>query len=535
MSANECAEGMARKSKVWPYYAMLALFFVFAVLLNVFSIPGHDELCCAFGGQSTAIHAEWPRVASLMDIVRQQYHDYMNANGRVFVHSITAFFAGFRLYYVFDILNVFVWFLFSYLLLKEAKVEIGPKRFACGNMIVFAFWWYDETVSMNIDFATDYLWMACATLAIMMAWRNMRSWWLILAAFIFGWGQETYTLPMVAALCGGVVVRSVKERRYAATIKQTVFLLAMIAGAVMLVMSPGIRARAGSSLDFSPAHFTLVVAKWGAGLVLAVWPALIFFMLAGLLWKNRRRIFAYLYEDLEWWIFIGASLGLSAITCESGLYRICSGWIMAGLILFLKDRKPEFLDAKGVRVFSFVALGWMAIATAIQVEYGLQNYRMLKIYKADPQGVTWRETIPSAFWDNIVSVGIYNHFHLNIFRLDCDKDVCPIILSGYFYMALYENPAEFFAKSIKDGEVYIDPKAEGIAVKIGKVRFSEEEKARLSARLKPKGWRRCLPGRLRTMFPSDAEYVNLPAPSKDQQISFIAKDGNWYTICKYTD
>lgn len=514
---------------------MLALFFVFAVLLNVFSIPAGDELANAFGGQSTTIHAEWPRISSLMDIVRQQYADYMNATGRVFVHGITAFFSGFRLNYVFDVLNSLLWFLFVFLLMREARIKLTVRRFACGCMFVFVFWWYSETVHGDIDIATDYILMAVFSLVIMDLWRNPRGWWSLPVAFVFGWGQETYSLPMLCALLCSAAMRSIKERRFAVTAKQIGFISAMAAGVTMLVMSPGIRARAGSSLDFSPVYFILAVAKWGAGLVLAVWPALIFLMLAGLLWKNRRRIFAYLYEDLEWWLFFGASLGLSAVACKSGLYRICSGWIVAGLVLFLKDHKSEFLDAKGVRVFSFAALGWMAIATAIQVEYGLQNYRMLKIYKADPQGVTWRETIPSAFWDNIVSAGIYNHFHLNIFRLDCDKDVCPIILSRYFYMALYENPAEFFAKSIKDGEVYIDPKAEGIAVKIGKVRFSEEEKARLSARLKPKGWRRCLPGRLRTMFPSDAEYVNLPTPSKDQQISFVAKDGNWYTICKYTD
>lgn len=519
------------KNASWPWVIALAITFACVVLMNVFCIPAHDELSYAFMGQSTSSVGFCPRVASIMDIVRQQYCDYMHANGRIFVHGVVALFAGFRLYYLYDIINSCVWFGFVFLMLKESHIEITIKRFVCGSLIVFLFWWYSENVSTNAAFGVNYLWMAFATLAIMRLWRSLNSWWWIPVGFVYGWGQETFSLPMVATLVGCVVIQSIREKRYAASAKQTAFLFAMIVGACGLIMSPGIRARAAGSLDFSVIHFSAAVLKWAAGLALSIWPMLIIFMVLFVLWRNRKTLFACIYVDLEWWLFFAASFALSLLTCENGLYRICSGWLMAGIILSMRAMKPHFIESRtacGLSVFSFILL---IIGTALQISYGVSNFKMLRIYNADEQGVTYRKVIPPTLWNNICSIGIYNAFHLNIFRQEYRKEKSPIILSEQLYKVLYENPVRFFATSINDGDLYIYSAAEGLAVKKGCVDFSEAEKSRLAARVTISGWRKLLPGRLRSMFPSDIAYINLP--SKDLQASFMAKDGNWYTIYKY--
>ena len=519
------------RNRNWPWIALLAISVICVILMNVFSIPAHDELSYAFMGQSTPSVGFCPRVQSLMDIVRQQSKDYMSANGRIFVHGLVAFFAGFHLYYLYDIINSVVWFVFVLLVLKESGVKINIRHFVCGSLIMFLVWWYNETVSMNAAFGINYLWMACATLLIMRKWRTLNSWWWIPIGFLYGWGQETFSVPMIATLCGCIAIKSIKEKRYAISAKQTIFVLAMMVGALGLIMSPGIRARAARSVDFSVAHFSIAVLKWFAGLALSVWPIVIIFLVLNIICRKRRALRLKMYEDLEWWLFFIASFGLSLLTCQNGLYRICSGWLMAGIILFLRTTSPSFIESKLVYGLSYFSFVWLLIGAALQVSYGLSNFKMLRIYSCDEQGVTYREIVPPTLWNNVCSVGIYNTFHLNLFRQEYRKANSPIILSRNLYEVLYENPAKFFETCIVDGDVYIYSLVEGLAVKKGRTDFTNEEKAKLEARVQPKGWRKILPGRLRTMFPSEIEYMELP--SKEHQISFTARDGDCYTIYKY--
>lgn len=515
----------------WLWISALLISVICVILMNVFSIPAHDELSYAFMGQSTPMCGFSPRVASLMDIIRQQYQDYLHANGRVFVHGTVAFFAGFRLYYLFDVINSLVWFAFVFLLLKESRIELNLRRFVCGSMVVFMFWWYAETVNINAAFSVNYLWMACATIAIMRLWRNLHSWWWIPVGFVYGWGQETFSVPMVATLVGSVIIKSVREKRYVATIKQTTFLLAMIIGAIGLVLSPGIRARADRTLDFSLTTFVAGVVKWGAGLALSIWPIILLLCIVWVVWKIRKSLFESIYKDLEWWLFFLLSFGFSLLLCSNGLYRICSGWLMAGIIIWLRNMNPTFLDVKPVVGFAWLVLSYLVIGACLQVRYGLNNYNMLDIYTKDEQGVTYRDVIAPTLWNNVCGVGLYNEFHLNVFRQQYRKEQCPIILSRKLYKTLYLKPALYLGTSYQFGDIYIYAEAEGIAVKVGHVEFSDAEKDMLIARTQPKGWKRFLPGRLRMMFPSDVAYVCLP--SKDHQISFVAKDGRWYTIYNY--
>ena len=157
-----------------PWIVLMAIG-VSVLLMNIYCPEGHDGLTYAFGGQVTP-PGECPRVASLMDIVRQQIREYCTPgwSGRVFVHGLTAVFAGFRLYTLFDILNTGMWFLFTFLILKSGQLRLrSPSVLLYGTLAVYWFLWHSETCSTNAAFAINYLWTATATLAMMFLWHKL--------------------------------------------------------------------------------------------------------------------------------------------------------------------------------------------------------------------------------------------------------------------------------------------------------------------------------------------------------------------------
>lgn len=105
---------------------VIGLVLIGVFCFNLFCPDDHDTLSYAFAGQNSTFATTY-RVASLADIVRQQWYDYLNppGNGRVIVHGITAFFSGFRLWTLFDVLNTLVWGLFTYLILREGGLRWG--------------------------------------------------------------------------------------------------------------------------------------------------------------------------------------------------------------------------------------------------------------------------------------------------------------------------------------------------------------------------------------------------------------------------
>lgn len=220
-------------------WAALALMVACVLALNLFNLPAHDGLAYAF--------FKGERIASLGDVVRQQVAAYHDSNGRVFVHGVVACFAGFRLYLLFDLVNTAVWFLLVWLLLREGRVRRGAWGFLLGGAVVWWFFWYAQSCAINAAFAVNYLWVATATLAAMMAWRRAR-WWMLPLFFLYGWSQETYVLPMLAALAGGVCIRSLAGRRLAVTAPQAVAWALMAVGAAFLCLGPGSLGRADATM-----------------------------------------------------------------------------------------------------------------------------------------------------------------------------------------------------------------------------------------------------------------------------------------------
>ena len=517
----------------WPLLALAAMVACVWVC-NLFCIPAHDELSYAFAGQHTPLAGECPRITTLWDIVRQQWGDYLQGtNGRVFVHGVVAAFAGFRLYWLFDVCNTAMWFLLVWLVLREGGIRVRTVRgLVVGAAVVWWFLWYAETCSMNAAFAVNYLWTAVATVCMMMLWRRMTSWWMVPIAFFYGWSQEAFALPMVAALAGSVVIRSLTERRIAVSAKQALAWGLMVAGAAFLCLGPAAGARAGETLGAGIGGMLVAAAKGWAGLALCVWPAVLAFGVMWVAWRNRRGLWAMVLRAPEWWCYLVAAAGLFSLSCGNGCIRLGMPLALAGVIVALRERRA--FGTLGPRMrwgFVAMALAWMLCVTGWQTVLGLNNLRMLRVYRHDPQGVTVFAALPTGPFHYATCHGTYNKFHWMLFRRKSGLAHDPIALTPWLYATLYHAPADFFAmaREVRPG-IFVAPRAPRLAVLRGErppEALCTAAQAWLAASSpQASGWRRFVPGRFRVMFPPEDFQLYIPG----NHATITAADGQAYTL-----
>lgn len=524
---------MRRLSCLWPW-AALALMAACVLTMNLFCIPAHDELSYAFAGQSTPFVGEVERVSSLWDIARQQYADYFKANGRVWVHGVVALFAGFRLYVLFDVFNTVMWFLLVWLVLREGKVPLrNAGTFCLGAAVVWWCLWYPETCSMNAAFAVNYLWTACATVCMMMLWRRLTHGWMVPIAFFFGWSQEVFALPTIAALAGGVLLRSLAERRLAVTVRQAVAWVLMVAGACFLCLGPAAMGRAGETLSNGVGALLLAALRGNFGLARLLWPMALLAVLLWIAWRRRKALWPMVMRAPEWWCFLVASYGLFCLISSNGLVRLSMPLLLAALVLALRERSALRIGAFPRRCLVVGTLAWMAVAAIWQIVLGSNDLRMLRRYKADPQGVTSFAAIPTGPLHLTVYRGSYNHWHRMLFRREVGHAKDPIFLTPWLHDTLYKAPERFFEEARELGEpgFFVAPRAPRAVVARGHMVPTPKQQAALEAYFasldeRPKGWARFLPGRLRAMFPVEDFY--LAAPS--EVTHFTAADGKPYTL-----
>ncbi len=504
------------------------------LLINLFSIPAHDELSYAFAGQCTPSEGDVPRVASLGDIVRQQYNDYMNGgNGRVFVHGVVAFFAGFRLYYLFDVINTAMWFFFVWLILREGGVRIrNASVYLLGAAIVWWVLWGAETCSMNAAFPVNYLWTATATVGMMALWRR-NSGWMVPIAFFYGWSQETFILPMLAALAGGAVLRFLATKQMPWTRRQTVSWLLMLTGACFLCLGPAASGRAGGVLTQGLGEAVNKTIRGHFGLLLLGGVLTLLGAFVWMLWQRRRTFVALVMRAPEWWCYFVAAYGFFCLVGNSGPIRLSMPLVLAGLILLLRERAILHIGPWLRKGFIVGVLTVLLIATGIQIRFGMNNLRMLRLYREDPQGVTAFAALPAGPLLMCVSHGNYNRWHRMFFRREVGHTQDPIFLTLWLYETLYRNPPSFFeqATEVEGKGLYITPRAPKLIVKCGHEPLTAEQ-ARLveqhfaQATMGPKGWQRLLPGRLRVMFPVEDFHLDFP----EDPCYFHAADGTPYTL-----
>lgn len=502
--------------------------------INRLCIDDHDTLSYAFAGQRSTLETR-QRVASLSDIVSQQYHDYIKPgiNGRVLVHGVTALFSAFRLWLLFDVANTAVWLLFTWLLLHEGGLrwrQTPITTWALGAIGVWWCLWYGET-TLNIAFALNYLWTATATLLMMIAWRRL-TWWMVPLAFLYGWTQECFVVPMVATLAAAMVVRSLLAHRRAFSFTQLFAWLAMTAGAAFLCLGPAARSRASTSM-LGPGLWEVLKTSCRAQMsfVLMIWAPLLMLFLLGVLWRSRHAFRARLLPNLEWWLYLAMAYGCYWITASNGVVRVVFPAMMAAVILTIQHRHELPFSRRLYAVGAAVALLWLTGAAIVQYRLSSETRAMIARYQADPQGITCRTPITTGFFDQSIWTGVYTRGGRTFWTLEVGHPRPMSVFSPWLYRTLYASPTDYFAvaQAIPGTPCYCAPQAPQVLVARGDVTPMPEETCRMWAALQANNPKlpRWLPGRFTIMFPRrDDLHFGLPA----DRFVFTAADGQQYTL-----
>ncbi len=522
-----------RMGRDWPLVAALAMMVACVLAMNLFCLPAQDEIAYAFGGMGVE-HRGIARAETLGEVICQQCRDYVSAggNGRVWLHGIVTLLSAFRLNVLGDVLNTVAWFVLVWLVLREGMGRPPSLRgYLLGGAVLWWLLWYAEVCSMNLAYTVNYLWMACATVCMMALWRQWRSWWLAPIAFLFGWSQETFVLPFLAATLGVFAVRSVLERRFAWSLRQCLVWGMMAAGACCLCFGPAASARAGRLLGDT---FVSHVLRGQASVALYPWIAAVAVALVVLLF--RRETWRAFLADAEWWFFTFAGYGLYSLAQEEGSMHMLYAPLLGGVVLLV--RRALRTGGGNYRRFAcglvVVTLGWMAGAAMTQVWIGWDVMRMLRTYRHDPQGITWRparNVFPFLF---AVDVGPNSAENYDRFRLLCGGQAPMTLLPPWLYHTLYRNPTAFFSlpDTQWDGGGWRNTRLPGLRI-VSMPAESLPSVTNPTATPTPStGWRSpqtraWLPGRFQgKLFPDDDYFVNLP----NLPLTFVAADGSAYAI-----
>lgn len=524
----------------WAWTLFLTMGVV-VCLINFFALPWGDELFYAFGGMTQCVQVEpeatYPRIATLADIVRQQYVDYTNGvNGRVWLHAIVAFFSGFKLYWLFDILNSAMWFLLGWLLLREGHIQKGSLwNYLFVLSASWWFLWYADTCSMCSAFAVNYLWMACATIVMMALWRRWSNrWWLVPVAFFYGWGQETFTAPMIAALFLGCAIRSVATRRVAITWQQAIAWLAMVVGFLCLLNGSLLRTAEKSS-DGWIAGLLEGSVRVGVLSVLHIWPVVLALMVAWILWRSRKTLWALISRSPEWWSYLFVAGGLACMTMNSmsPTPRLMYAALLAGVLIILLERKSFYRLGiplrKGVVV---ITTAWMVYVAGMQVWLGFAGLEMLRFYRADPAGITCFPAIPMG--PTVYSAYSLPSGSMGTFQFEFEKGAPPTILTPRLYETLYQGGWERFvaeAQELAPGSgLYAVPETTQVIVMRGDAPITDEQQQLLENFFRPTRFPTGVMGfilvRLRPIAPPEDQYVQLNSTRQTLALT----DGNVVTL-----
>lgn len=518
------------------FFGLLFLF-IGIFLFNFYAIPAHDELSYAFQGQSTAMHGSVERISSLQDIISQQLRDYTKpgGNGRILVHGIVAIFSGFKLYHLFDFLNTCAWFLLTWLIFKAANIKINNWNNLLGcTTIVWLFLWYGESC-LNAAFAINYLWTACATVAMILAWKATPCWWLIPLGFLYGWSQEVFVIPLLATLAATALIKTIQRKKVIISYRHLFTWLTIAIGAYFLCCGPASLSRVNSSVSLPLNALILKIIKAQLGFLMLLWPTVLFLILFIILWKNRKELLNFFIRNIEWILFFLFSYASFILTSTNGVVRLSIPILLAGVILLLREGHVLSFSKRLQTTFIISVLSWFSVGVFLQIYAGTINYQMLSTYANNSQGITYRQSLCTGLHDYTVLRGVYNRWHRSLWRLEYKKDVPPAIFTPWLYSSLYLNSEKFFNDtcSLSDSTFYVNQRCPQVVISKGdiiptpnQIKILNEYFLSYEKKSSPKGWTRLIPGRFSVMFPDENFVLGLP----QDRFVFTNQEGQIFTI-----
>lgn len=301
---------MKNKIAAWCLLLMGAAFI--AVSSWAVNWTGDDAVYCFVVGSEPSWNedaAAMEPVRSVADVARSQYNHYFQANGRVWPHVVVQLFTGPLSQRAFAVANGLMFALVVWLL---CRIEVGPRQrgpMVCllnlaALLLLFPAVIEGSAVALwtNIALSVNYLWVAAAALVFLLLLRRSDGGRpvpiaaAVAAGLITGWSNEAFAVPLCAATGLFWLARRCRFRFRFRSRSQAALCIALWAGAVPLVFSPGTLGRIASADDADTLRdFLLRTFDCYAGLklvyvlalLLAAWAAIRRNACAGFLRANR--------------------------------------------------------------------------------------------------------------------------------------------------------------------------------------------------------------------------------------------------------
>lgn len=284
---------MKNKIAAWCLLLMGAAFI--AVSSWAVNWTGDDAVYCFVVGPDPSWNedaAAMEPVRSVADVARSQYNHYFQANGRVWPHVVVQLFTGPLGQRAFAVANGLMFALVVWLL---CRIEVAPRQrepMICllnlaALLLLFPAVIEGSTVALwtNIALSVNYLWVVAAVLVFLLLLRRSEGGHpvpmaaAVAAGLLTGWSNEAFAVPLCAATGLFWLARRCRFRSRS----QAALCIALWAGAVPLVFSPGTLGRIASADDAGTLRdFLLRTFDCYAGLklvymlalLLAAWAAL---------------------------------------------------------------------------------------------------------------------------------------------------------------------------------------------------------------------------------------------------------------------
>lgn len=216
-------------------------------LINWYATPTmSDDVMYRFVWQQ-----EWQypfqRIGSLSDVVESQIVHYYHVNGRTVTHSIAQIMLNLVPENIGKIVNTAMFLLLIWsvaiLVAKDKKQRPAVAILSFGMIFLLmsgfcsAFIWMPFTYLWALNMTMLFLLILKETANSSITWKTIP---LIPLSFIMGWSHEAIALPVAVALCCYMLCHHKRLLTHA----NTYYIIAYIAGAMMIVTSPSLWNRA---------------------------------------------------------------------------------------------------------------------------------------------------------------------------------------------------------------------------------------------------------------------------------------------------
>lgn len=308
-------------------------------------------------------------ITSLSELFDSQVAHYQAINGRAIVHTIVQAFCCFWEKLPFDILQgimIILWLVFASRLIECRNKE--GRLYPTGIMallLMLALFRDPSAIYHGIACSVNYLWVS--TLAMAFLWMFTRKettspYIIYVLAFLTGWSNEAFTLPITAALVVYALLRHKKMNTM-----RWVALGLLIMGACLMVMAPANFNRLATAQSESNADSLLMYHLVGlkAFRIVFLW---IMAVVIGLL-LHKIKLREYIQENSLFIMIIVFSVLMSLAIGGDNLRQGVMGELTAALLitkLLLKNEKYGVTNAV-CRIMEIVAIFVFIGITSLQI------------------------------------------------------------------------------------------------------------------------------------------------------------------------